>query len=63
VVAGTLKGCGSNTRKAGTAVLGDFSKLRIFVRQDATLAIDASGVLFTKNQFIARAEGRYAIGV
>jgi hypothetical protein len=43
--------------------LGDFSKLRVYVRQDATLAIDASGVLFTKNEFIARGEGRFGIGV
>ena len=47
----------------GTAILGDFSKLRIYVRLDATLAIDASGELFTRNQFVARAEGRYGLGV
>ena len=47
----------------GKAVLGDFSKLRVFVRQDANLAIDASGDLFTKNLFIARGEGRFGIGV
>ena len=53
----------SNSIPAGVAVLGDFSKLRVYVREDATLAIDASGVLFTKNQFICRAEGRFGIGV
>lgn len=47
----------------GTAILGDFSKLRVYVRQDANLAIDASGELFTKNLFIARGEGRFGIGV
>ena len=53
----------SNSVPAGVAILGDFSKLRVYVRQDANLAIDASGVLFTKNQFIARGEGRFGIGV
>ncbi|WP_273736555.1 phage major capsid protein [Mycolicibacterium septicum] len=53
----------SNSIPVGQAVLGDWSKLRVYVRQDATLAIDASGVLFTKNQFVARAEGRFGIGV
>ena len=53
----------SNSIPVGVAVLGDFSKLRIYVREDATLAIDASGVLFAKNQFICRGEGRYGIGV
>ncbi|MBX9638497.1 MAG: phage major capsid protein [Mycobacteriaceae bacterium] len=47
----------------GTAILGDFSKLRVYVRQDAHIDVDASGVLFTKNQFIARGEGRFGIGV
>lgn len=47
----------------GTAVLGDFTKLRVYVRQDAHIAVDASGVLFTKNQFVARGEGRFGIGV
>ena len=53
----------SNSVPVGTAILGDFTKLRVYVRQDANLAIDASGVLFTKNQFIARGEGRFGIGV
>ena len=47
----------------GTAILGDWTKLRIYVRLDATLAIDVSGELFTRNQFICRAEGRYGLGV
>lgn len=53
----------SNSVPAGTAILGDFTKLRVYVRQDANLAIDASGDLFTKNLFIARGEGRFGIGV
>lgn len=47
----------------GTAILGDFTKLRVYVREDAHIDIDASGVLFQKNQFIARGEGRFGIGV
>lgn len=42
----------SNSVPAGTAILGDFSKLRLYVRQDAHLDVDASGVLFTKNEFV-----------
>jgi hypothetical protein len=53
----------STSIPVGTALLGDFSKLKIFVRRDATLALDSSGTLFTSNQFVARAEGRYGIGV
>ena len=37
--------------------------LTIFVREDAVLALDSSGSLFTHNEFVARAEGRYGIGV
>jgi HK97 family phage major capsid protein len=47
----------------GVAILGDFTKLRVYVREDAHMDVDASGVLFTKNQFVARGEGRYGIGV
>ena len=53
----------SPTVPVGTAILGDFTKLRVYVRQDAHLDVDASGPLFTTNQFIARGEGRYGIGV
>lgn len=53
----------SPTVPQGTAILGDFDKLRVFVRQDAHMDVDASGVLFTQNQFIARGEGRFGIGV
>ncbi|MGH3965093.1 MAG: phage major capsid protein [Pseudonocardiaceae bacterium] len=47
----------------GTAVLGDWKHLRLVVRQDATLDFDRSGVLFQKNQFQARLEGRYGVAV
>ena len=53
----------SNSVPAGSAILGDFSKLRVYVREDANLVLDASGVLFTKNQFVARGEGRFGVGV
>ena len=48
----------SNSIPAGTAVLADWSKLALYIREDANLAIDASGDLFTHNQFIARCEMR-----
>jgi len=32
----------------GTAILGDFTKLRVYVRQDAHLDVDSSGVLFNQ---------------
>ena len=48
----------SNSVPAGTAVLGDWSKLKLFVREDANIAVDASGQYFTHNTFIARAEMR-----
>lgn len=47
----------SNSIPVGTAVLGDWTKLRLYVREDATLALDASGPLFTTNQFVARDRG------
>jgi hypothetical protein len=53
----------SNSVPAGTAILGDFTKLRIYVREEAHLDVDASGVLFTKNALVARGEGRFGIGV
>jgi hypothetical protein len=37
--------------------------LRVYVREGAHMDVGASGVLFTKNQFVARGEGRYGIGV
>lgn len=53
----------SNSIPAGQAILGDFTKLKIYVRQDAHMDVDASGPLFDTNQFKARGEGRYGIGV
>lgn len=48
---------------AGTALLGDFRQARLFVRQDAVLAVDQGGDLFTRNQCRLRHEGRYGFGV
>lgn len=47
----------------GTAILGDWSRLQLVVREDSQLDIDTSGDLFARNQFRARLEGRYGIAV
>ena len=45
---------------AGTAILGDWSQLRLKVRQDAsTLAATQVGDLWQRNQVMLRSEGRY----
>lgn len=48
---------------AGHAYLADWSACRIFLREQATLAADRSGELFTKNQVKLRVEGRFGFGV
>lgn len=48
---------------AGTALLGDFTQTRLIPRETATLAFDSSGELFTKNQVVARMEGRWGFEV
>ena len=49
---------------AGTAILGDFTKVRIRVRQGAhTLAATQAGDLFDKNQVKLRGEGRFGVDV
>lgn len=53
----------SSSVPEGTAVLGDWNQLRLFVREDVRLDIDAGGELFTKNQAIVRAEARIGVGV
>ena len=47
----------------GTAVLGDWNQLRLYVREGVRLDIDAGGALFTRNQAIIRAEARIGVGV
>ncbi|MDF3338198.1 phage major capsid protein [Mycolicibacterium septicum] len=48
---------------AGTALLGDFSKLRLYVKNDVRIDIDVSGEHFTHNTFVMRAEGRFGLGI
>ena len=48
---------------AGTALLGDFSKLRLYVKQDIRIDIDVSGAHFVNNTFVMRAEGRFGLGI
>lgn len=47
----------------GTAVLGDWNQLRLYVREDVRLDVDAGGPLFTTNEAVVRAEGRFGVGV
>jgi len=47
----------------GTALLGDWRQVRVFVRENMRLDADRSGVNFERNQVILRAEGRFGIGV
>lgn len=47
---------------AGTAILGDWSQVKIFVREEMRLDIDAGGELFTKNAAVMRAEIRVGLG-
>jgi HK97 family phage major capsid protein len=44
---------------AGSALLGDFTKTELLVREDDHLDVDGSGELFKKNQVVFREEGRY----
>ncbi len=48
---------------AGTAIVGDWEQLRLYVRQDVRLQIDTGGELFSHNQVIFRAEGRFGLGI
>lgn len=51
----------SNAIPAGTALLADWSTLRLGVREaEHTLAATQAGDLFKKNQVMLRSEGRYA---
>ncbi|WP_084055142.1 phage major capsid protein [Mycobacterium avium] len=47
----------------GTALLADWSTIRLYVREQINVLLDISGDLFKSNQFIARGEGRFGIGV
>jgi HK97 family phage major capsid protein len=62
-VLGDVKVATSTKIAAGTALVGDFTKARMRVKQDAQLKVDASGVLFDKNQFKLRLENRVGFEV
>lgn len=48
----------------GTALLGDFTQLRLYVKESVRIDVDASGPeLFDKNQVKLRGEGRFGLGV
>ncbi|TGA88442.1 phage major capsid protein [Streptomyces sp. MZ04] len=53
----------STSVPSGKALLADWRMARLFVRQDLVLDFDRSGTLFTKNQVIARAEGRFGFAL
>ncbi|MBN7327385.1 phage major capsid protein [Mycobacteroides abscessus subsp. abscessus] len=53
----------SPSMPAGTAVVGDWAQLRLYVREATRLQIDTAGELFTHNQVIFRAEGRFGLGI
>lgn len=48
----------SNSVPAGTAILGDWSQIRLYVREGVQLDVDRGGELFKKNAAILRAEMR-----
>ncbi len=52
----------STSVPAGTAILGDWSKLRLYVREQMRLDIDASGENFKTNTATLRAECRVGVG-
>lgn len=60
-VLGTVQRLISPSVPAGTAVLGDWSKVKLFIREDSTIDIDAGGDLFKINAAILRAEMRVGL--
>ncbi|WP_460863212.1 phage major capsid family protein [Rhodococcus aerolatus] len=60
---GTLPKIVSRSVPAGTALLGDFTQLSLFVREDVKLDADRSGANFTRNEVVLRSEGRFGLGV
>ena len=51
----------TNSVPAGTAILGDFTKLRLAVRENMRIDVDTAGDLFTTNSAIIRAEARVGV--
>lgn len=60
---GGLAKVSSTAIPAGHAILGDWSQSRLYVRQNAGLAIDRSGPLFTHNECQMRVESRLGFAV
>jgi HK97 family phage major capsid protein len=46
----------------GTAVLADWTKVALYIRESVNVLFDFSGDNFVKNAFIARGEGRFGLG-
>lgn len=62
-VLGTVPRVISPTVPQGVAILGDWTKLRVYVRQEVGVMFDLSGDNFKANTFVARGEGRFGVGV
>jgi HK97 family phage major capsid protein len=62
-VFGTLPRISTPAVPAGTAILGDWSKLQLVVRQEAELAADRSGANFASNQCVLRMENRIGLAI
>lgn len=62
-VYGTYQRVISNSVPAGSAVLGDWSQAKLWIRESMRLDTDFAGELFTKNQFVLRAETRVGFGL
>jgi len=60
---GNLPVVTSTAIPAGTALLGDWSQSRLYVRQEAESAVDMTGDLFKTNAAVLRYEGRFAFAV
>lgn len=53
----------STSLAVGTGILADWSQAELVVRQDAEVAVDTSGDLFSHNQAVMRVEGRFGLAV
>ena len=51
----------TNSVPAGTAILGDFTKLRLAVRENMRIDVDTAGDLFATNSAVIRAEARVGV--
>lgn len=60
---GTVPRVVSPSVPTGTAILGDWTQLKLFIREQMRIDLDASGVLFQQNQIQLRAESRVGVGI